>query len=75
MHSDHDLLIRIDERVGELPGKIDEAITMHVAELHHKPSIPPKPNGKRLATWQERIIVGVVMAILAALGFGTDIGM
>lgn len=70
MTKDHDLLIRIDERMTAMSedyarqGDITTAITEHCLKSHGKKSIPPTP--RKLPINKERIIWIIAMGIAAA---------
>ena len=71
MTKDHDLLIRIDERMTAMSedyarqGDITTAINEHCIKNHGKKSVPPDPTLK-LPINKERIVWGVALGVAAA---------
>jgi hypothetical protein len=72
---DHDLLIRIDERLVDIQrdyatkSDITSAINCHKIADHSRKSLPPASGGGSVVT-KERVIWTIVSAIAAALAGG-----
>lgn len=75
--SDHDLLLKIHDRVFECPTRDDLRACMcdHIRDLHKQPEYEPEiviKGGKnnKIALAVGSALTAVVMAVLAKLGLG-----